>query len=200
MLPRVRRILIVVVTVLVFLMLAGATYQGAATALERRQFPHPGELVDVGGHQLHIYCTGQGTPTVVLEAPAVGMSTAWGWVQPEVAHVARVCSYDRAGLGWSEAGDKPFAPSEVPAELHALLERAGERPPYVIVGEGLGAAFATLYAARFSVDVAALVLIDLPASGLEPIRAHPMMRLADASPWPMLCCDRRYRRPGVYSS
>ena len=107
-----------------FLVLAGATYQGVATALERRQFPHPGRLVDVGGHQLHLYCTGEGTPTVVLEAPAAGLSAAWGWIQPEIAETTRVCSYDRAGLGWSEAGDGPFEPAQVPVQLRALLEAA----------------------------------------------------------------------------
>src|SRR6185369_14109164 len=61
-----------------FFLLAGATYQGVATALERREFPPPGLLVSVGDHQLHIYCTGTGSPTVVLEAPAAGLSAAWG--------------------------------------------------------------------------------------------------------------------------
>lgn len=182
-LARVRRVLLTAAAILVFLVLAGATYQGAATALERRQFPHPGQLVDVGGHQLHIYCTGRGSPTVVLEAPATGMSTAWGWVQPEIAEVTRVCSYDRAGLGWSEAGDAPYEPSAVPGELHTLLQRAQEPAPYVVVGHGLGTAFATLYAAEFGADVAALVLVDPPAPNAEASQVNPMMRLVNASPW-----------------
>jgi pimeloyl-ACP methyl ester carboxylesterase len=181
-LGRARRVLLTAAAILVFLVLAGATYQGAATALERRQFPHSGRLVDVGGHQLHIYCTGQGSPTVVLEAPATGMSAAWGWVQPEVAQIARVCSYDRAGLGWSEAGDRPYEPFAVAGELHALLERAEEPGPHVVVGHGLGAAFAALYAAQFGSDVTGLVLVDPPAPGPAPER-NPMMRLVHASPW-----------------
>ncbi|MSO84009.1 MAG: alpha/beta hydrolase [Acidobacteria bacterium] len=183
MATRLRRTLLTAAAIMMFLMLAGATYQGAATALERRQFPHPGELVDVGGHQLHIYCTGQGSPTVILEAPAAGMSSAWGWVQPDVARVARVCSYDRAGLGWSEAGDAPYDPAGVPDELHTLLQGAREQPPYVVAGQGLGAAFASLYAARFSADVVALVLIDPPAPDIEGAQPKPMLRLANASPW-----------------
>jgi pimeloyl-ACP methyl ester carboxylesterase len=182
-LARVRRVLLTAAVILVFLGLAGATYQGAATALERRQFPHPGQLVDVGGHQLHIYCTGRGSPTVVLEAPATGMSTAWGWVQPEIAEVTRVCSYDRAGLGWSEAGDAPYEPSAVPGELHTLLMRAQEPAPYVVVGHGLGTVFATLYAAEFGADVAALVLVDPPAPNAETSKVSPMVRLINASPW-----------------
>ncbi|MBI2828112.1 MAG: alpha/beta hydrolase [Acidobacteria bacterium] len=176
------RALLTAAAILMFLVLAGATYQGAATALERREFPHLGRLVDVGGHQLHIYCLGEGSPTVVLEAPATGMSAAWGWVQPAVAELTRVCSYDRAGLGWSEAGDRQFEPSAVPAQLHTLLERAEEPGPYVIAGQGLGAAFATSYAAQFGREVAALVLVDPPAVDALSDR-NLMMRFVNASPW-----------------
>jgi pimeloyl-ACP methyl ester carboxylesterase len=180
-LARVRRVLITAAVILVFLVLAGATYQGATTALERRQFPHPGRLIDVGGHQLHLYCIGEGAPTVVLEAPATGMSAAWGWVQPDVAQVTRVCTYDRSGLGWSEAGDRGYDPAAVPAELHALLEQAGDTGPRVMGGEGLGAALATLYAAQYGPEVAALVLVD-PPSPDRPAR-RSMTRFLNASPW-----------------
>jgi pimeloyl-ACP methyl ester carboxylesterase len=181
-LGRVRRVLLTAIAILVFLVLAGATYQGAATALERRQFPHPGRLVDVGGHQLHIYCVGEGLPTVVLEAPATGMSAAWGWVQPDIAKVTRVCSYDRAGLGWSEAGDRPYEPSAVAGELHTLLQGAKEPGPYVVAGHGLGAAFATSYAAQFGAEVAGLVLVDMPALHPAP-DPKPRTRLVNVSPW-----------------
>jgi len=169
--------------ILVFLVLAGATYQGVATALERRQFRHPGRMVDAGGHQLHIFCTGEGLPTVVLEAGGAGMSAAWGWVQPRVAAVTRVCSYDRAGLGWSEAGDRPYDPDAVAPSLRALLDHAGERGPIVLAGEGLGAAFATLYASSFGDEVAALVLIDPPATAAPGAMPMATTRLVNASPW-----------------
>lgn len=164
------------------LVLIGATYQGVATALERHRYPRPGRMVDVGDHQLHLYCTGKGSPTVVLEAPATGMSSAWGLVQAPVAKVTRVCSYDRAGLGWSEAGDRSYAPTRVPDELHTLLANAHERPPYVLVGEGLGAAFAQVYVSRYDEDVAALVAVDSPARTDEPGDPR-VMRLVSASPW-----------------
>src|SRR5688500_7581523 len=180
-LARARRMIIIAAVIVAFLVLAGATYQGAATALERRQFPHPGRLVDVGGHQLHLYCIGQGTPTVVLEAPATGMSSAWGWVQPDVAQITRVCSYDRSGLGWSEAGDRGYNPAAVPVELHALLEQAAEPGPYVVSGQGLGAAFATLYAAQYPSEVAGLILVDPPVPD-RPAR-RSVTRLLNASPW-----------------
>jgi pimeloyl-ACP methyl ester carboxylesterase len=179
LLARTRRIVVTVLVIALFLVLAGATYQGAATALERRQFPHPGRLIDVGGHQLHIHCIGQGAPAVVLEAPATGMSSAWGWVQPEIARHARVCSYDRAGLGWSEAGTRPYLPDAVAHDLRTLLGRAGEQGPYVIAGQGLGAALATIYASRFAPDVAGLVLVDPPTADGAP-SAIPLVH---ASPW-----------------
>jgi pimeloyl-ACP methyl ester carboxylesterase len=114
---------------------------------------------------LHIYCTGEGSPVVVLEAGTGSMSAAWGWVQPEIARSTRVCSYDRAGLGWSEAGDGSYVPSRVPEELRVLLDRSNETGPIVLVGHELGALYARMYAARFAGDTAALVLIDDPATG-----------------------------------
>jgi pimeloyl-ACP methyl ester carboxylesterase len=164
-------------------MLVGATYQGVATAFERRQYPHPGRLVPAGAHQLHIRCTGDGTPTVVLEAPATGMSAAWGWVQPALANTTRVCSYDRAGLGWSEWGTLAFDPAAVPEQLHTVLANAGERAPYVLAGQGFGAALARLTAARYPGDVAALVLIDPPASVSGQSQLRQMARVATLSPW-----------------
>ena len=136
----------------------------------------------MGGHQLHLYCTGEGTPTVVLEAPAAGMSAAWAWVQPEIAQATRVCSYDRAGLGWSEAGDLPFDPAAVPVQLRALLERVGERAPYVLAGQGLGAALAVLDMARLGDQAVALVMIDRPTATEASARAR-VARLVTVSPW-----------------
>jgi pimeloyl-ACP methyl ester carboxylesterase len=160
--PHVRLALVSAAIVVAVLVLIGATYQGVATALERRRYPHPGELVDVGGHQLHIYCRGEGTPTVVLEAPAGEPSPIWGWVQPEIARTTRVCSYDRAGLGWSEAGDRPYDPGRVPEELHALLTAADQAGPYLLVGHSLGTAFVRRFAGLYPADTAGLVLIDAP--------------------------------------
>ena len=178
--PSVRRALAACGAVLILILLAGATYQGVATALERREFPRPGGLVSVGDHQLHIYCTGTGAPTVVLEAPAAGLSAAWSEVQRRLSGTMRVCSYDRAGLGWSESGEQPFEPARVPAELRTLLTRANEHGPFVIAGQGLGAAFARMYAARPDSAAAALVLVDPPpahAAAAQPGWIMP------ASPW-----------------
>jgi pimeloyl-ACP methyl ester carboxylesterase len=181
-LPLVRRVLTTTLVRFLVLVVVGATYQGVATAIERRRFPHPGRLIDVGGHQLHLNCAGRNGPTVVLEAPAMTMSSAWAWVQADLARTTRVCSYDRAGLGWSEAGDAPFAAQAVAEELNALLNRGGERPPFVLAGAELGAALATLYAARYPDDTAALVLVNPPGEfrNQAPAPSPTFIRVA---PW-----------------
>ena len=166
-----------------FLILIGATYQGVATALERRRFPHPGRLMDVGGHQLHLHCTGAGVPTVVLEAPAATMSSAWARVQNPVAAVTRVCSYDRAGLGWSEAGDAPFSPHAAAEQLRALLTTADEHGPFVAAGAEFGAALARLYASRYPEDTAALVLVNMPGATPGGNVETPSARFLAFAPW-----------------
>jgi pimeloyl-ACP methyl ester carboxylesterase len=178
----VRRIAMVAVVVVTLCALAGATYQGVATALERRRFPHPGRLIDVGGRQLHVYCIGEGAPTVVLEAGATSFSVAWARVQPEIARTTRVCSYDRAGLGWSEAGDKPFDARAVPDDLRRLLDASGEHAPHVLVGHGLGGAYARLFAGRYTDQVAALILID-PPSTANRLGDGPLARVTPVTPW-----------------
>jgi len=191
---RLRRATRAIAALLAFLVLAGATYQGVATALERHRFKRPGGLVDAGGHQLHIYCTGRGAPVVILEAAAGSMSPAWAWVQPDVARKTRVCSYDRAGLGWSEAGDGRYVASRVPEELRVLLDRANEIGPVVLVGHEAGALFARMYAARFPENTAALVLID------DPTTVQTTMRTTFPSAWPWLARVGLLRLSGQLSS
>jgi pimeloyl-ACP methyl ester carboxylesterase len=173
----VRTFLVTTAVAAAVLILIGTTYQGVATALERRRYPHPGQMVDVGGHQLHIQCAGQGAPTVVLEAPAGSPSPVWGWVQPQIAGETRVCSYDRAGLGWSEAGDRPYDPGRVPEELRRLLSTAQLDGPYVLVGHSLGAMFVRRFAELYPADTAALVLIDAGRARV------PDPGLGTLSPW-----------------
>jgi len=166
-----------------FVALAGVTYQGVATALERREFPKPGRMVDVGGHQLHLDCVGEGAPIVVLDAPAAGASAAWGRVQPAVAGFTRVCSYDRAGLGWSEAREQPFGPALAVDELQHLLAGANEKGPFVLVGQGLGAALVQAFAAHFPAEAAGLVLVDAPAAGKTGTGSALLVRFPRLTPW-----------------
>jgi pimeloyl-ACP methyl ester carboxylesterase len=167
----------------VLLALAGATYQGVTTSLERRRYPHPGRLIDVGGHQLQIHCTGRGTPVVVLEAPAAGLSASWSRAQAALEGLTRVCSYDRAGLGWSERGDGPFDPGRVPLELQTLLAGAGEKPPFLVAGAGIGAAFARAFAVRFPATVRGVVLLDAPSRERDSLDRNTLGQMPDAMPW-----------------
>src|SRR5216684_1247368 len=82
--------------------IAGVIYQRIGSAADRRNFPPLGRLLDAGGHRLHAVVEGQGSPTVILEAGISASSLSWSLVQPEIANFARVLSYDRASLGWSD--------------------------------------------------------------------------------------------------
>jgi hypothetical protein len=98
--------------------------------------PAPGRLVDVGGRKLHLRCTGSGSPTVILEAGASAFALDWSLVQPEIARTNRVCSYDRAGSGWSDPRGEVETPARVVLDLHTALAAAGEKPPFVVLTRG----------------------------------------------------------------
>jgi len=153
---------IIAILVLVVLILAlGTLIAGAiAKSILARKYPAPGQLVDVGGYKMHINCTGQGSPTVVLAAGTADFSTTWVYVQPEVAKLTRVCAYDRAGLGWSEASPLPRTAGTTVAELHALLVNAKIPSPYVLVGHSLGGLHMRLYAHNYPDEVVGLILVD----------------------------------------
>ena len=130
----------------------------------------PGRLVDVGGFKLHVTSSGEGRPAVIFDAALGGSSVGWCLVQPKVAEFARACAYDRAGLGWSEAGPMPRSAGRMVGELRTLLERAGIQPPYVIVGHSFGTFVARLFAARYRRDLVGLVLVEpaFPEDWLTP--------------------------------
>jgi pimeloyl-ACP methyl ester carboxylesterase len=138
----------------------GGGYQAVGAAFDRSAHPPPGRLVDVGGHRLHLYCTGTGSPTVVLEALSGGATPLWGWIQPGIAEHTRVCSYDRAGHGWSDPVDHPQDGAEIATDLDTLLNRAGEAGPYVLVGHSIGGLYARMFAERRPDLVAGMVLLD----------------------------------------
>ena len=169
------RTLAALIGLIVVLGLVGAVYESAAEAADVRAYPPPGQMVDVGGYRLHIHCTGAGSPTGVIESGWGDMSAAWGWVQPEVAKTTRVCTYDRAGMGWSEASPEPRVAREYVKELHTLLANAHETGPYVLVGHSMGGFTVLVYAHDYPADVLGLVLVDsqdLPASdGTVPMPA-----------------------------
>lgn len=157
---RLQRGLAGLMIVLVVLAGSGATYQALANARDSRANPPPGELVDVGGYRLHLHCTGQGSPTVILEAGGGSISSQWGWVQPEIARTARVCSYDRAGLGWSDNSAGTPDGNRIARDLHTLLQTAEIAAPYVLVGHSAGGLYIRMYAAHYPDEVAGMVLLD----------------------------------------
>lgn len=170
-------------------LVSAAVILGQASSLAAAQvssdeppYPPPGRMVDVGGWRLHLYCSGElvpGRPTVLLEAGLGDFSVEWSLVQPGVAQFARVCSYDRAGDGWSDLGPHPRTFRQIVHELHTLLERAGERPPFVLVGHSYGAWLVRSYQATYPSEVAALILVESGAS--DPMRLMPDGRLVRSS-------------------
>jgi pimeloyl-ACP methyl ester carboxylesterase len=156
----IKRGLVGIIAGLIALAVMGAIYQAIATEIDQRAYPPPGKLVDVGSHRLHIHCIGQGSPTVILEAANFGMSAHWVRVQQQLAQTTRACAYDRAGMGWSERGSEPRDARQISSELHALLGNADIEGPYVLVGHSYGGLYARMYAARYSEEVAGVVLVD----------------------------------------
>jgi pimeloyl-ACP methyl ester carboxylesterase len=142
------------------LMLVGYIFEPLAEAADAKAYPPPGQLVDVGGYRLHINCTGTGNPTVVIEAGLGDWSTGWGFVQPEVAKTTRVCTYDRAGWGWSDAGPLPRDAAQFAKELHTLLQNANIPGPYVMVGHSLGGLGVRVFVHDYASEIAGVVLID----------------------------------------
>jgi pimeloyl-ACP methyl ester carboxylesterase len=145
---------------LLALAVIGTIYQAVATEIDQRTYSPPGEMADVGTHSLHINCVGQGSPTVILEAANFGMSAHWVRVQQQLAKTTRVCGYDRAGLGWSEPGPEPRDARQISSELHTLLNGADTEGRYVLAGHSYGGLYARMYAARYSEEVAGVVLVD----------------------------------------
>ena len=131
-----------------------------APVLSIAQPQPPGRLIDVGGINMHIYCTGEGSPTVVLDAGLNGGTMSWAGVQEQVSNHTRVCSYDRAGMSWSEEGPKPRTFMRIADELHALLQAAGEEGPYVLVGHSVGAHTIRFFVQEYPTDVVGVVLVD----------------------------------------
>jgi pimeloyl-ACP methyl ester carboxylesterase len=139
---------------------AGALYQFSMTLWYSHRYPPPGTLVDIGGLRLHINCTGAGSPTVILEAGPNDSSLIWQLVQPQISKFTRVCSYDRAGFGLSDAPNAPRSSSNIATELERLLTSAAVPGPYVLVGHDFGTLDLRVFAARHRQEVAGMVFVD----------------------------------------
>ncbi|HTT19273.1 MAG TPA: alpha/beta hydrolase [Candidatus Sulfotelmatobacter sp.] len=158
--PLGKRVALILLSLLLVLLVTGYLYENISEARDRRFNPMPGRLVDVGGHRMHIYCTGDGSPTVVLDSGLGDSYLSWHKVQAEIAKFTRVCSYDRAGLGYSDAGLQPRTSRVIAEELHVLLQAAGVAPPYVIAGHSMGGFNVRLYTSMYPKEIAGMVLVD----------------------------------------
>ena len=132
-------------------------------------------LVDVGGRRLNMYCSGQGSPVVILDSGLGGTTEDWYRIQPAIAKRTRVCSYDRAGMGFSDGTKARRDPNAVVVDLHTLLKRANIAPPYVLVGHSIAGLYEPLYADRYPGEVAGMVLVD-------PSRPFQQQRFTSAAP------------------
>ncbi|HUL34938.1 MAG TPA: alpha/beta hydrolase [Candidatus Eisenbacteria bacterium] len=159
-----KRIFLGLLLLLVIAAISGIAYQKIFNARDASRYPQEGRSVPLGpefpGVSLNLNCTGSGSPTVVLDTglgvPAVG----WDLVQPTVASYTRVCSYDRAGYGWSTPGPMPRTSEQIVKELHALLTAAGEKGPYILVAHSFGGFNVRIYTSKYPADVVGLVLVD----------------------------------------
>jgi pimeloyl-ACP methyl ester carboxylesterase len=145
---------------LIALVLLGVAFQAIAVQLDKRNYPPPGQLYAVNGHQMHLVCKGEGDLTVILQAGGAADSIWWYWVQKQLAAYTRVCGFDRPGMGWSEPTTGPRDALTLVGELHTLLAEADVRPPYVIVGHSWGAVLTRIYAAQYPTEIEGIVLID----------------------------------------
>lgn len=157
---RLARISLWLILFIGLILTSGFFYQRQTTAADFEQFPAPGQRVDVGGYSLHINCTGEGSPTVVVDAGNADFSLSWQGIQPEAARFTRICTYDRAGYGWSDPSPKPRTARVMAEELHMLLSNAGIEPPYVLVGHSLGGYNVRIFADLYPDEVAGMMLVD----------------------------------------
>ncbi len=155
-----KRLLSLLVVAVGVTVCTGTAAPAVLTPGEIAPYLHPQRLVDVGGHTLNLYCAGHGSPSVILDAGEGETMFTWRKVQPAIAKFTRVCSFDRAGMGFSSSGPLPRDANAMVADLHTLLQRAQVAPPYVLVGHSIAGLYAPLYADRYPQQVAGMVLVD----------------------------------------
>ncbi|MEM6838874.1 MAG: alpha/beta hydrolase [Cyanobacteria bacterium P01_C01_bin.120] len=161
MLRWIPRLAIAAAAILFLALLTGFVYEQGSRRSVAQAFPPPGQLIEVNGKRSHLDCSGEGSPTVILEAGInEGGSQTWERVRPAIEPLSRVCAYDQAGIMWSERRDLPRDANHIAKDLHALLAAAGESPPYVMVGHSLGGLMIRVFADHFSDEVAGFVFVD----------------------------------------
>ncbi|MGB1799937.1 MAG: alpha/beta hydrolase [Gammaproteobacteria bacterium] len=145
------------------------------STFQTNEKPYPGELINIGSHRLHIHCVGEGSPTIVIDSGIGGFSLEWSRVQNKLSNEFRVCSYDRAGYGWSDAGPKPRTTARISRELHVLLSEANVQGPYILVGHSFGGYNIRYFASEYPDLVAGMVFVD--ASHPEQFNTEEFKRI-----------------------
>ena len=161
----------VLFVLVIALTIAGVIYEQIGRRQDRRRYPQIGQSVDIGGRTLNIYCSGEGSPTVILDSGGHTAGYSWIEIQPEIAKFTRACWYDRASYGWSDPGPAPRTFKAVAGDLHALFNAANIAPPYVLVGATAAAFHVRVYSSLYPDEVAGAVLItasDPDALAHEP--------------------------------
>ncbi len=165
----------------VLVIVTGFMYEFIGHRQDERHFPQEGQSVDVGGYRLNLHCTGAGSPTVVLEGGLGISAIGWKAVQSQIETFTRVCSYDRAGTGWSDPGPLPRNSLQMVKELHTLLHNGGVQPPYVLVGHSLGGFNVRVYNGQYPDEVAGIVLADASSEDAEANAPASMKKAQDAT-------------------
>jgi len=145
---------------LVILLLAAFAIESYLKYQDRHRFPAPGNLYQVNNHKMHIWCEGEGEPTIILDSGASMFSSGWRWVMPELAQHTQVCAFDRSGLGWSEKAPEPYDGVTAANELHQLLQQAKIKTPFIYVGHSLGANLGRIYYHQYPSDLKALLMLE----------------------------------------
>lgn len=193
---RIKRSIQFLALAVIVLLLGGCVIETIMRNADEEKYPPPGQLVDVGTHQMHIWCEGPSGvgsgPTIVLDAGAGLFSTSWRYVMASLRDMQRVCAFDRSGLGWSETGPLPYDGLQASRELKILLAAAGIETPIIYVGHSLGAMMGQIYYHQYPAEVAGVVLIE-PADPEVLIReigedrGQAVDRSADIKPCGMRC-------------
>jgi len=178
--PRIslKRLVTIVALGLSFCVAVGSVYNLLANRYLQHLYPAPGKLYAVHGYRMHLYCTGAGTPTIVFDSGLGDNWLVWQKVQPELSKLTRVCSYDRAGLGWSDPQPGPRGALTISEQLHALLQEAGVTGPLLLVGHSAGGLYVRAFAAKYPAEVIGLALVD--TSSPEAFHAFPNRKERDS--------------------
>ncbi len=151
---------------LLFVIVIGILFEARAETAAAAQFPPPGQIVEVNGRNMHILCTGTGSPTIILDAGQGGWSSDWADLMPRLSANNRVCAYDRAGYGWSAVAEDGRSPQDAADDLAALLSTAQIEPSYVLVGFSHAGLADRIFAAQHADQMAGMVLVD-PATEFD---------------------------------